>query len=147
MTYDTWKATEPDYGDERPEEGEEEVNMDPRHLDLTDGKQESPGGDPHRPRISVWIDENEGEPRLTMSIDALWGQPQRFVELRPPEARKLARHLNELAGLKDENDRLLEALRPFSRWYELNDCDGRDGVLEVPITDIRNAHAAYKSID
>ena len=27
MTYDNWKSTEPDYGDERPQEGEEEGDM------------------------------------------------------------------------------------------------------------------------
>jgi len=30
-TYDTWKATEPDYGDERPEEGEDEIKIITRY--------------------------------------------------------------------------------------------------------------------
>lgn len=34
MTYDTWKSTEPDYGDERPEECEARYVIEPDVPDL-----------------------------------------------------------------------------------------------------------------
>lgn len=81
------------------------IRFAPRHLDLT-GLKHTPDADPHRPRVSVWIDENEIEegkplPPLTLSLGALWGQQQRFVSLSPLEARSLAGDLKDLADAVD----------------------------------------------
>jgi len=81
------------------------VRFSPRHLDLTDLKEDVRDGDPHRPRISVWIDDSEIGNRkaktIAMTIGELWGQHVRFVDLMPAEARRLALYLNEMADALD----------------------------------------------
>jgi hypothetical protein len=59
---------------------------------------------PHRPKISVWADWNDDDraPNVAVTIDALWGQQQRFVNLSPDEARSLASHLTAMADAIDE---------------------------------------------
>jgi hypothetical protein len=54
--------------------------------------------DPHRPLMSIWIDENAGNKRyVTMTVGPLYGHQQRYVEMSTAEARMLALRLNEFA--------------------------------------------------
>lgn len=55
-----------------------------------------PDGDPCRPDLSVWFntDNDDDEvPCVTLAVAELWGQPERFVDLAPGEARQLAKAL------------------------------------------------------
>jgi hypothetical protein len=56
-------------------------------------------GDPHRPRLSVMTDENDsiGGSCVSLCVAPLWGQPARYADLTPAEARTLARMLCEHA--------------------------------------------------
>jgi hypothetical protein len=76
-----------------------------RRLDLSNPDVcESPiENDPHRPELAVFagLDEDGGQPHITLGIMGLWGQPTRFVDLHLDEARQLARLLMETAALVD----------------------------------------------
>jgi sRNA-binding protein len=50
-------------------------------------------------------------------------------------------YMNAPRHLKSENDKLRAALKPFARYYDLNDCDElpADHALEVPVSDLRVA--------
>lgn len=53
-----------------------------------------------------------------------------------------APHYAEIFALRRQVADLTEALKPFSYYYELNDCHERkpDDALEVPIHDLKTAH-------
>jgi hypothetical protein len=66
-----------------------------QHIELGDGC--------HRPRLSVWADE-DADVGLTvvLAIGPLVGEQRRFVEFTPAEARKLAALLRDTAAAVDE---------------------------------------------
>ena len=67
-------------------------------LDLTDKDCEPEQLAPHRPGISIWATKDGDDPaHVAVSSGALWGQPVRFLELSPSEARILANHLRNMA--------------------------------------------------
>lgn len=74
-----------------------------RRLNLRpDGAVDGTEANPHRPEIGVWgglsaYDQTTGAD-VAVSIGALWGQPIRFIEMTPEEARALARDLIIVAG-------------------------------------------------
>jgi hypothetical protein len=100
MTYDTWKATDItldvtvanglDYTDY--------LNSIPhRHLNLNVDSE----GVCNRPRITLWPAANEdlAPAVVTMGLDPEIGQPRRYIDLTPAEARTLAQHLLTLAAI------------------------------------------------
>lgn len=52
---------------------------------------------PHRPELRIWAEDEGDEPGVVFSMGPLFGQPQRFVELLPAEARALAVLLKQVA--------------------------------------------------
>jgi hypothetical protein len=68
-----------------------------RKLDLRDSENLLDNS-PHRPEVRIWADQDEEDhPYVSVAIGALFGQPLRFLELAPDEARSLARLLNQVA--------------------------------------------------
>lgn len=57
------------------------------------------GEGPHRPELRVWtdVDADLGH-HVSVSISTLWGQPQRFFDLRPVEAEQFAAAILEAAA-------------------------------------------------
>lgn len=73
-----------------------------RKLDLYEGD-DPPEASPHRPDLSVWAECEIGDPpHVALGIGALWGQPQRFVDLTPGEAKRLATALLHIANTIEE---------------------------------------------
>ena len=67
-------------------------------IDLTDGADERGFGNPHRPVVNVYMQTNEDdesldEPRVIVHLHAMWGQPNRWLEMTAEEARRLAKQL------------------------------------------------------
>lgn len=68
-----------------------------RSLDLPGDGTDPLEHDPHRPELKVWASADEDMAHVTFSLSALWGQPLRFVDMTPSEARKLAALLTDAA--------------------------------------------------
>ena len=62
---------------------------------------------PHRPVLSLWADYDSGNEcaRVVMGVGSLWSQGQRFVEMTPDEARRLAAELVYMARRVDDEVR------------------------------------------
>ena len=63
--------------------------------------------DPHRPTLSVWVDDDNGTgvPCVSVSIGPLHGQQQRFISLATGEARQLAKALIAKADQIEDRDK------------------------------------------
>lgn len=72
-------------------------------LDLTGREENLIDIPPHRPEIAVWAGVGPSEPaHVVLRVGPLWGQPHRFVDLLPSEARRLAKTLTDMARVIDE---------------------------------------------
>lgn len=49
--------------------------------------------DPMRPLITMWPENEEGKDVVSVSIGSAWGAAQRYLTLKPEEARTLAQLL------------------------------------------------------
>ena len=49
------------------------------------------GEGPHRPELRIWTDvDSDLGHHISVSVSALWGQPQRFFDLKLAEAEQFA---------------------------------------------------------
>jgi hypothetical protein len=64
----------------------------------------------------------------------------------PPRTHIAVQAADRLTALLSDVGVLREALEPFARYCELNDCAERDGNIEVPISDLRKASTALQGI-
>lgn len=55
----------------------------------------------HRPDITLWASLDDDVAHVTMAIASLWGQPIRFVDFTPEEARHFAKLLSDTADAVD----------------------------------------------
>ena len=51
-----------------------------------------------------------------------------------------------IARLRAENERMRRVIRPFAHWYDINDCEGREGNVEVPVSSLRAAAAVLATL-
>ncbi len=72
---------------------------------------------PHKPNLAVWagFKDGEGGAVVTLMLDALWGQPSRFVTLTPGDARTLAALLSATADAVDAAVASAEPAPPTAR--------------------------------
>jgi hypothetical protein len=54
----------------------------------------------------------------------------------------------EALRLYEENEKLVNALKPFAHYFDLNDCANRadDDALEIPIRDLRAARNLLRAV-
>jgi hypothetical protein len=86
----------------------------------------------------------EDDRELTLGVGD--GSGQLFVHGSYDAIKRTQQIIFEREQLSRDVDLLREALEPFARYHDLNDCDGREGNIEVPIADLRKARAALSSI-
>ena len=106
------------------------------------------GEGPHRPELRIWTDvDSDLGHHISVSVSALWGQPQRFFDLKLPEAEQFATAILEaVATALLSRPETLKALRAAMRLRAGRPGENHDVIAKHPGDKLTLAYRRYRPV-